>query len=94
MIAGVDQKDCGKRYVCELMVAKDKLTVEETALLLTVQEAVDDGSAKALYKDAAYYGGFVKNMQSCAERFEKCKMKDTVRSFVQANKKYIKAETL
>lgn len=86
-IAEMDSLDCGKRYICELKVSESNLSVEESALLDTVQETVGAGTAKTLYKDAAYYGSFVSSIPSCAARFSSCEVAiDSVRSFVESSK--------
>jgi len=86
MIADIDKQDCGKRYICELKVSQDYLNFDERVLLNTIQNSEDEGEARGVYKDAAYYGDFVKSMSSCASRFNRCQLRTSVRAFVQATK--------
>ncbi|XP_023326301.1 rRNA 2'-O-methyltransferase fibrillarin [Eurytemora carolleeae] len=89
MIAEIDEKDCGKRYICELKVAEQNLFPEEAALLEKIEENDEGDNAKILYKDAAYYGAFVRSEQSCAARFRKCSVKTSVRTMVETKKQQI-----
>jgi len=90
MIASIDANDCGKRYICELMVNQSTLNYEESTLLKTIQETEAQGSAKDLYRDAAYYGAFVGSVPRCAARFVRCSVRESVRTLVQSSAKYIK----
>ena len=47
-----------------LCTAKSELVINKSI----VQRGEDFGTARSLYKDAAYYGAFVKSMSTCAAR--------------------------
>ena len=73
-IASMDDKDCGKRYVCELAATPvQELSQEELTSLLLFQTApAIQGSGKALFDEAVRVGAFSRSHQACEVRYAQC----------------------
>ena len=73
-IASMDDKDCGKRYVCELAATPvQELSQEELTSLLLFQTApAIQNSGKALFDEAVRVGAFSRSHQACEVRYAQC----------------------
>ena len=69
-IAAMDEKDCGKRYVCELAATPiEALSQEELTSLLLFQTApAIQNSGKAVFDEAVRIGAFSRSHQACQVR--------------------------
>ena len=66
--------DCGKLYVCELVLSEKELSSDEKVLLtlLTERQEISIASAKGPFDMAALLGRVTKSSEACRTRYSRC----------------------
>lgn len=76
-LAGMDESDCGKRYLCELAsLPLDRLTSEEATNLAMFQDhqVGQPSVGRVLFEEAVRLGAAMHNPAICSLRYQRCQV--------------------